>query len=112
ENQKQQHYVDAVQNDIGEMMSSRIQVKQLIVNSMRNPRQRMPVRGVECRERPADRAPVQSRLYVTICCDVHIVVVVHETILIDGLVERESTCDEEKTHNQIPLRVRSERAGR
>src|SRR5208337_5477334 len=55
--QKQQHHVHRMQQNAGEMVSSRIQAVELAIHRMRNPGQWMPVGIVEGGESPAECGP-------------------------------------------------------
>jgi hypothetical protein len=70
------------------MMPGRIGVKKLIVERVRDPRQRMPVRLLGGRECPVDRFPAESRMNVRIVGDVSGIVVVDEGMLVNGVIER------------------------
>src|SRR5580700_1047906 len=71
------------------MVADGIEAKKLAVQGMRQPRQRVPVSGAKGRERPLHGVPGQAALNLGISQDVYGVVKIGESILNDGIVERE-----------------------
>ena len=87
---------------IVKMMSGSIQSKKLIVESMRQPCQRMPIRRRLRRcERPLDRAPGQSILNVRISGNVFLIVQDDKSIPEDWAVERNNHGPQQNTENDI-----------
>ena len=96
-NKKQQQRIRGVQQNAGVMVTDRIELKQLAIEGVRKPGQRMPVRLIERGECPSYRFPVKTRPNMRILGDIAIVVEVHETIARHGIVE--SKCGH---HQQQP----------
>ena len=63
------------------VMSSGIEMEKLIINDMRQPGQRMPVRLRVRRKCPPDRFPGQARAKMWVFSDVAIVVKVNKGVL-------------------------------
>src|SRR6266550_8222630 len=101
-----------MQKNICVVVARRIQFEELIIERVRNPSQRMPVCGVERAEGPANRVPTQASLNMAVGSYVYVIVVVHESVLVDGVVDDKRAHDEHKTQNQIPLLAGSKRRAR
>ena len=80
-------------------MASGIEVEDLAVQGMRQPRQRMPVSFAKSRERPLHRVPGQAALNVKIFQDVGRVIKVDELVVDDGIVESESGRRQQETQD-------------
>src|SRR5579864_6807407 len=78
---KNQQRVNCVEKNAGQVMSTRVESKQLDIQRVRNPGERMPVAGVAGRERPGGTMPVQSILDSRVAEDVGPVVVIDEAVM-------------------------------
>ena len=94
------------------MVPGRILMKQLPVERVRQPGQRMPVPLLGCSESPGDRLPGEAVVDVKILRDVTVVVVIDERVAVDRVVERESGDHEEKAKNDVALFGRREKTWR
>ena len=73
--------VARVKEDIGEMMSARIQTIKLTVQHMGNPGQRMPVGGMEMGEGPDDSLDRQTARDLRILIDIVAVIKIDELVM-------------------------------
>jgi len=87
--QKQQHHIEGMPEDALSVMSRRAQPERLHIQHVRQPRQRMPIGFRSCSESPRHATRGQPLLNVPIRGDVVGIVVVDESILQRGVVERE-----------------------
>src|SRR5215813_4593466 len=77
--EKEQH-VQAMNENAGQVVIAGVELKQLIIQSMGEPCQWMPVRLLRCGQRPAQQVPVQTRSYVGILINIAVVVVINELV--------------------------------
>ena len=99
---KQQRGVGRVEQHVDEMMRAGIGAEQFAIQHVREPGERMPVRRVETRERPAEAVPRQAGQHGMIFGDVFLVVEIHEAVMHDRQInhqrgEREQQGDEART---------------
>jgi len=69
-----------VQQDICEMVSSRLQPIQLAVEHVGNRRQRVPVHGMNMSECPGNAAETEAACYVCVFINVTRIIVVNEVM--------------------------------
>ena len=69
------------------MVTSRIQLEELVVESVRQPGNWVPVGVIKTRECPLHGVPSQTRAHMRVIRNVAVVVVVHESVMNDGIVE-------------------------
>ena len=69
-----------VDDDVGPVVTGRVEAEQLAVQHVRDPRERMPVGGVAGRHRPADVLEADAAPHVAVLAHVVGVVVVHELV--------------------------------
>src|SRR5579863_1859519 len=101
-----------MQQNINVVVPGRILSKQLVIESVRKPGQRMPVGLIKAGNRPLDRVPVQPGANVSVVGDVAVVVEIDERMMSDRVVERESRDHEKQPENEVTLlRRRKERLG-
>jgi len=79
-NEKQQ-YCDAMPKNIDQMLRTRVHPEDLAIEHMRNRSKRMPVLGMDMRERPTNPVPAQSRAHVWVVVDVKRIVIVDELMM-------------------------------
>src|SRR5579863_395941 len=92
-----------MQQNINVVVPGRILSKQLAIESVREPGQRMPVGLIKAGNRPLDRVPVQPGANVSVVGDVAVVVEIDEGMMNDRVVERESGEDEKQAENKVAL---------
>src|SRR5580700_11022901 len=92
------------------MMPCGIQVKQRAIQRMRHPRQRMPVRLLGGCQRPRDSVRGQALTDVQILGDVAVVVIVHEGMVVDRVVEGKSDYRKKQAQDRVALFGRREQA--
>ena len=98
-----------MQQDAGEVVPGGIQPKQRDIQRMRHPGQRMPVRLLGRSQRPFESVPQSAPAARANSCDVTIVVVVHERMVIDRVVERKRDHRQQQTDDLVPLlRIRKQ----
>src|SRR5664279_3569377 len=85
---EQQENVEHMQQQVDVVMSGRIQLKELAIQGVRKPGERMPGVHVERGECPRDCVPVDSALDLEIVRHVEAVIVVDEWVAVDGAVKR------------------------
>jgi hypothetical protein len=92
-----------MQNNPREMMPRRIQAKQLVVERVGDPAQRMPIRLLGRSERPSDRIAAQARAHVRVLSHVTSVIVVDEAMPIQRIVDNKGENQDQQTENEITL---------
>ena len=85
----------------GEVMSGRVGVEQLVVDRMRNPRQRMPVSLFGGRECPSEGFSTQSGMHMRVVDHVAIIIVVHKGMLVHTVIDRQSGHHEQEADNYV-----------
>ena len=68
-----------MQEQAGNVMAGRLQMVKLAVQHVRQPRQRVPVAGVQCRKRPLYALGRQPRLHSRIAADIIRIIQVNKT---------------------------------
>jgi hypothetical protein len=68
-------------------MASGIQTIELAIQHVRNPGQRMPVRGIRVRKGPNHSRPREARLNMRICRDVCRVIEIDEIMMYQGPIQ-------------------------
>ena len=101
EDMKQQKTVQQVPEQVGEMIPSRGQAVEPVVQHERQPGERNPGRAVVGREGPADAVPLKSRLDVIICRHVERIIPYDEVIVPNLAVNQEGDEDEEEVKGEI-----------
>ena len=101
---EQQHRIHRVQQQIRFVMPPGVKRKEVVVNGMRQPGQRMPVRRVKGGERPLHRLPIQL-LDLGVVHDIRLIVQVDERMLLHRGVDDQSR-RHEHGKAQIPRRRR------
>src|SRR5579862_486597 len=91
------------------VMTGGIQPEDLIIQCVREPGERVPVRIIEAGEGPADRVPCQSGLNVGVLGDVAVVIDIDKFVVDKGIVESQSEHHQQQTQNRDSLFERSER---
>ena len=86
-----------------EMVPGRVLVKQLVVERVRQPGERMPVPLLGGRKGPGDSVPVDATLNVSVPGDVTVVIVVDEGMAVDLIVERQCRCHQQQTQCDVAL---------
>ena len=107
---EQQHYIERMQQYIGAVMASRIELKELPVQSVRKPGHGMPIGLIVGGESPRDRVPGEPRLNVVVLGDIAVVVVIDERVMNRRVVKSRGGDYEDKAENQGTLRWLSEQA--
>jgi hypothetical protein len=92
------------------VVSRSVLMKQLIIERVREPRERMPVSLLHGGEGPGDRVPGHAVVDVRILGDIAIVVVVDERVAIDRIVERQRDYYEQETKDYVAPFGRREKA--
>src|SRR5215467_13706174 len=108
EKQEQKYCASRVNQDAREVMSGWIAMKKLVVESVRHPRDRMPVCLVGGRHRPLDRVPTQPFVNVNVVGDVSGIVIVREWMLVDRVVDRHGCDDDQEADDDLSLPWRRE----
>src|ERR1700679_3437684 len=85
------------------MVASRVKVKKLVIQSMRQPGQGMPVSIIKRGKRPLHGVPRQTMLNMGIFQNVGLIVEIDELITNDGDVERERGHDQQETEDDDSL---------
>jgi hypothetical protein len=80
EEKKQKHAIDRVQKQAIEVMAGWGEAKDLHVQGMGEPSQRMPIPRGKCCECPTHRGPFQSGPHVVVFRDVDLIVVINEAV--------------------------------
>jgi hypothetical protein len=83
---KEQDRVDKVKDDIRPMVTAGIGPKQLPVQHMRKPGQRMPVAALHVPEGPEKPFHSHPPLNMFIICNIHRIIVVNEAVITNGLI--------------------------
>ena len=78
--EKQQHGGGCMKEEIGKMVSPRMQAVEAAVKHVAHPRERVHVHGALGGERPARIGPTQPRLHMGIVRDVKVVIQVDELV--------------------------------
>jgi hypothetical protein len=86
---KQQHGISRVQQKICVVMASGVEVKELAVQGMRQPSQRMPVSIAKSGKRPIHSVPGKAALNPGIFQDIRRVIKGDELVMDDGIVKSE-----------------------
>src|ERR1700758_1756479 len=94
------------------MMSSRVHAKQRDVQSMRHPRERMPIGLLGGSGGPRNGVSGQSLTDVGVLSDVTVVVVINEGMVVDWVVESQSYDRQQQAHDRVALFSGREQAGR
>ena len=98
-----------MQQHAGEMMPGGIQAEQRDIERMRHPGQRMPVRLLGRSQRPGESIGGQPLPHVRILGDVAVIVIIHEGMAVDRVVERERDDRQQQAHDRVPLlRIRKQ----
>jgi len=87
--EKQQHGIRRVQQDVNEMLRAGTRAEQLPVEHVREPRERMPVRGVAAAERPRDAGRHDAAGQMRVVNHVLVVVVINVSVPRRGHVEQQ-----------------------
>ena len=96
----------------GEMVPGRVLVKQLIVERVRQPGERMPVPLLGGREGPGDGVPVDAFVNVSVSGDITVVIVVNEGVAVDRIVKRQCRYHQQQTQYDVALFGGREKAWR
>ena len=89
---EEQQRIQQMNRDVDVVRAGGIVAEELPIQRMREPCQRMPVRGIARRQRPLDGLPMQAGLDVNVLGDVVGVVVVGEGLSVDGVVDGQDRC--------------------
>src|SRR5271156_796961 len=93
-----------------EVMAGRVQRKELVIESMREPSQGMPIRRRFCgREGPLDRGPPEAATNIRIRRDINIVIPPDKRVPSNWTVEKNRHCREQSEENCIQLVAGEER---
>ena len=93
------------------MMSGRVHAKQRDIQSMRHPRERMPIGLLGGSEGPRNGASGQSLTDVRVLSDVTIIVVIDEGMAVDWVVQSQSCDRQQQAHDRVALFSGREQAG-
>ncbi len=97
-----------MQQYVGAVVASRIELKQLAIQSVREPGHRMPIGLIVGGESPRYRVPSETCLNVEVVRDIAIVVVIDERMLNRRIVKNDGCDHEDKTQNKDLLLRSSE----
>ncbi len=97
--QKKEHSIGRMQQKIYVVMAGGIEAKELAVQGVRQPGQRMPVSVAKGGERPLHGIPCQAAMDLGIFQDIRRVIKVDELVMDDGTVESESGRDQQETED-------------
>ena len=100
---EQQHHVKHMEQQVDLMVPRRVETKQLHVQSVREPRHRMPVQRVKSGECPLHGVPVQTAFDVDVVGDVLVVVQIEEGMMTYGEVQSDSRGREKKLRTRFRL---------
>src|SRR5580704_2703770 len=95
---------------IYKVMSRRIQMKQRVIDLMRNPGQRMPVCLLGSGKRPNDSIPTQTLAHVQIVGHISRVIVVDKRMPVHLVIQQQCRDDDQQTHDDVALLGRSEQS--
>ena len=98
--QKKQDRIRGVQQDADFVVGRGVHAKELAVERVREPGERMVVCGVVGSECPFDGRPVKTRPNMRIARDVGVVVVVEKSVVGGGEIAEEDGGDQKQTENQ------------
>ena len=101
--QKKQDHVHGMQQDAGEMMPGGIQAKQRDIEGVRHPGERMPVGLLGRGQSPFESIGGQALTNVRVLGDVTVIVIVHEGMAIDGVVESQRYHREKQADDRVAL---------
>ena len=104
---KQQHCIGGVQQEIDVVVADRIELKDLAIQGMRQPSQRMPVSVAKSRERPFHRVPSQAALNLGIFQNIGRVIEIDELVMNDGIVKSERGRHQQETEDDDALFART-----
>jgi hypothetical protein len=82
------------------VLGSGLGVKELVIEHMRKPGQRVPVREVARREGPFDILPGKPRLNGRVFENIDVVVVVDRFVITDRPIHGEGRCDQTHTEKE------------
>ena len=99
---EEQSRIQGVEENVGVVMSASIQFEELIIQSVRQPGERMPVRGIKSCERPLHRVPVKAGLDLEVANHIVAVIEVNERIMLHRMVERDGGDDEQQSQSKAP----------
>ena len=85
------------------MVASRIHCEELAVEHVREPRQGMPVVGIDRLKRPDDVAPGESHLHMAIPGDVFVIIIADEVKAAHLPEYASGNQDKEKANNKIAM---------
>ena len=98
---EQQHDIQHMQQHVHIVRAGRIQIEELAIQSVREPRQRMPRADAIGGEAPADGVPGHAVLHHGVLRDVDRVVVVDEREAVDAQIQRRGNDDEDQAEREI-----------
>jgi len=110
--QKEQYRVQRMDEYIVEVMAGRIQGKQLVIERVREPRKRMPVRSLGGGERPLDGGPAQAVMNVRVGGNVFAIVQDEKRMPGRGDIQRDGGGGKNGAESGIPSVGRKEGRGR
>ena len=106
---EQQRYIERMQQYIGAVMASRIELKELAIQGVREPGHGMPIGLIVSGESPRDRVPGEPGLNVEVLGDIAVVVVIDERVMNRRIVKNDGGDHEDKTENKGSLLARVNR---
>jgi len=110
EQKEQQESAGGVNQNAHVVMTSGIELKELVVQRMRKPRQWMPGSCIQWCKSPLDRRPGQSRPHMRIPGDVHLIIHVGEAVMNRRIVQGQRQQHDCQAENQVAPWTRKERA--
>ena len=101
--QEKNYDIDCMQQDVGVVMSRRVETEYLNVERMRHPGERMPIRQFVGRQCPLDGVPGQTGAHMRVVGDVSIVVEIHERMMTRRVVENQRYQNQREAQNDAAL---------
>src|SRR5579872_1371182 len=94
--QKQNHDIQYVKHEIGQVMAGRVQSVKLTIKGMREPRERVPVLRISGIKGPDENLPTQSPVYNGIVDDIVLIVKIDKRIVGDRAINSRSPDDQKQ----------------
>lgn len=98
-----------MQGGVDQVLGTRIEAEERGVQLMRDPGERMPIRGISRSERPNEIGPAQARRDVGIVDHILVIVVIDEGVVTYCAIEQESDRRQKQRCYRVPMARRSNR---
>ena len=100
---EQQQHIQGMQQHVDVVVPRWIQLKELVIQGVRQPRHRMPIAPFEGGECPLDGAPIQRGLDMQIFRDIRRVIVIDKLVMMCWIVKCDGRADQQKTEGPCVL---------